>query len=100
MIVQGHRGVLYLREKNNKLHGTIRFPKWGNGAVEYLRSVSIGDGRIKFTRSANSAKEINRLGANYYFTQRFYGKYSASGNKIEGNFFNDRKEKHIWEGSR
>jgi len=100
VLVQGHRGVLYLREKDGRLYGTVRFPGWGKGAVEYIRSVRIGNGRIQFIRSANSAKEIKRLGANYYFTQRFYGSYSKSGKKIEGYFINDRKEKHLWEGSR
>jgi hypothetical protein len=100
VIVQGHAGIMFLREKDGKLSGTIRFPKWGNGAVEYLRGVQINDGRIQFTRSANSNKEIRRLGANYYFTQKFYGRYNASGKKIEGHFINDRKEKHLWEGSR
>lgn len=100
VVVQGHAGVLYLREKDDKLYGTIRFPKWGKGAVEYLRGVNIGNGRIQFSRSANAVKEINRLGANYYFTQKFYGTYSASGKKIEGHFINDRKEKHLWEANR
>ncbi len=100
VIVQGHPGILFLREKDGKLSGTMRFPKWGKGAVEYLRGVRIDNGKIRFTRSANSAKEIKRLGANYYFTHRFYGTYSKSGNKIEGYFINDRKEKHLWEGSR
>jgi hypothetical protein len=100
VIVQGHSGVLYLREKDGKLYGSMRFPKWGKGAVEYLRRVRISYGKIRFTRSANSSKEIKRLGANYYFTHRFYGTYSKSGKKIEGYFINDRKEKHLWEGSR
>ena len=100
VIVQGHSGVLYLREKDEKLYGSMRFPKWGKGAVEYLRGVRISNGKIRFTRSANSSKEINRLGANYYFTHRFYGTYSKSGKKIEGYFINDRQEKHLWEGSR
>ncbi len=100
VIVQGHAGILFLREKDGKLYGTIRFPKWGNGAVEYLRGLRINNDRIQFTRSANSSKEIRRLGANYYFTQKFYGRYNASGRKIEGHFINDRKEEHLWEGSR
>lgn len=100
VLVQGHPGVLFLREKDGKIYGTVRFPRWGNGAVEYLKGVQIADGKIRFTRSANSQQEIRRLGANYFFTQRFYGTYSASGRKIEGHFFNDRKEKHIWEGNR
>lgn len=100
VIVQGHPGILFLREKDGKLYGTMRFPEWGKGAVEYLRGVRINNGKIQFTRSANSDKEIRRLGANYFFTQRFYGTYSASGRKIEGHFINNRKEKHIWEGSR
>ena len=100
VIVQGHPGILVLREKEGKLYGTMRFPKWGKGAVEYLRGVQISNGRIQFTRSANTNQEIRRLGANYFFTQRFYGTYSASGRKIEGHFINNRKEKHIWEGSR
>ena len=98
--VQGHTGSLRLWIKDNRVSGTVQFPQWGKGATEYLKGVKISNGGISFTRSASSIKEINRLGANSYFTQKFSGRYSNSGKKINGFFINDRQEKHQWEADK
>ncbi len=88
--VQGHIGTLYLKATRKRVYGTIRFPKWGTGAYQRLKAVKIKNGSISFIRSANSVEETRRLGANRYFTQRFYGKYSSSGRTIKGRFTNAR----------
>ncbi len=98
--VQGHRGTLMLYIKDNKLYGYVKFPSWGKGAYEYLKSLSIKNGRIFFVRSANTAKEMTRLGANRFFTQKFSGEYNNNGKKIDGFFRNDLGEKHIWDAKR
>lgn len=95
--VQGHEGTLVLYEEEGKIHGTVRFPGWANGATEYLKNVKITDDKISFTRSATTVKEMRRLGANNLFTQRFSGTYSKSGKRIWGQFVNDRREKYQWE---
>lgn len=95
--VQGHEGTLVLYEEEGKIHGTVRFPGWANGATEYLKNVKISDNRISFTRSATTLKEMRRLGANNLFTQNFSGNYSKSGKRIWGQFINDRREKYQWE---
>lgn len=95
--VQGHEGTLVLYEEEGKIHGTVRFPGWANGATEYLKNVKITGEKISFTRSATTVKEMRRLGANNLFTQRFSGTYNKSGKRIWGQFVNDRREKYQWE---
>lgn len=98
--LQGYTGRLRLHQGEDKVTGTVQFPDWGNGKVEYLRGVSIGGGRIRFTRSANTDAEIRRLGANSYFTQKFSGTYSNSGKNISGFLINHRNEKHQWDAEK
>jgi len=98
--LQGHRGYLRLYIKKNRLKGYVRFTTWGKRAHEYLKKVSIKNGKIFFIRSANSPKEINRLGANSYFTQKFSGKYSQNGKIIKGFMKNNRGERHIWDAKK
>ncbi|HPS56654.1 MAG TPA: hypothetical protein PK514_00985 [Spirochaetota bacterium] len=95
--VQGHEGTLVLYEKEEKIYGTVRFPGWANGVTEYLTGIKITGDRINFTRSATTVKEMNRLGANNLFTQKFSGTYSKSGKRINGYFVNNRREKYQWE---
>jgi len=95
--LQGHEGILVLGVSKERVYGTLRFPDWGRGAVENLKGIKTGSGEVKFIRSASTAEEIRRLGANYLFKQTFSGKYSVSGKVIKGIMVNDRGEKHEWE---
>ncbi len=95
--VQGHEGTLVLYEKDEKIYGTVKFPGWANGATEYLKGIKITGDKISFTRSATTVKEMNRIGANNLFTQKFSGTYSKSGKRIHGYFVNNRREKYQWE---
>lgn len=96
--LQGHEGTLVLGvSKDQRLYGSVRFPGWGKGAVEYLKGVRISSGGVRFTRSASTPEEIRRLGANYLFKHNFSGKYNTSGKVIKGIMTNDRGERHEWE---
>jgi hypothetical protein len=85
-----------LRAGGGSLYGTIRFPDWGRGATEYLRNVRIVGGKIYFTRSATTAKEIRRLGTTSYFTQEYSGEYFRSGNFIRG-YYTVQGARKSWE---
>ncbi|HNX23970.1 MAG TPA: hypothetical protein PKG60_07950 [Spirochaetota bacterium] len=98
--LQGHEGILILGVSKEHVYGTVRFPQWGKGQVEYLKGTRISSGEVRFTRSASTPEEIRRLGANYLFKQKFSGTYSASGKVIKGYMINDRGEKHEWEAVR
>lgn len=100
ILLQGHEGVMVLGVSKERVYGTVRFPKWGRGAVEYLKGVKISGGGLRFTRSAATSDEIKRLGANYLFTQKFSGSYSSAGKVIKGFMTNDRGEKYEWEAVR
>ncbi len=101
IILQGHEGILVLGvSKKQQVYGSLRFPGWAKGAVEYLKGVRISSGGVRFTRSASTPEEIRRLGANYLFKHNFSGKYSSSGKVIKGIMTNDRKERHEWEAER
>jgi hypothetical protein len=95
--LQGHEGILVIGVSKERVYGTVRFPQWGKGAVEYLKGVRISSGGVRFLRSASTPEEIKRLGANYLFKQNFSGTYSSSGKVIKGFMINDRGEKHEWE---
>ncbi|HOP62380.1 MAG TPA: hypothetical protein PK358_09615 [Spirochaetota bacterium] len=98
--LQGYTGILRLRQNKDRITGTVRFPDWANGKTEYLKYIRIRGKKIYFTRSANSDREIRRLGANSYFTQKFSGTYSSSGRYIKGFLINHRKERHQWDAER
>ncbi len=98
--LQGYTGKLRLYKNKDRISGTVQFPDWGNGKVEYLRGISISGGGIRFTRSANTEAEMRRLGANSYFTQKFSGTYSNSGKTIRGFLINHRNEKHQWDAQK
>ncbi len=98
--LQGHEGILFLGVSDERVYGTVRFPQWGKGAVETLKGLRISGGEIKFTRSASTQKEVQRLGANYLFKQKFSGTYSSSGKVIKGFMVNDRGEKYEWEAEK
>lgn len=98
--LQGYTGKLRLYKNRDRISGTVQFPDWGNGKVEYLKGISIGSGRIRFIRSANTEAEMRRLGANSYFTQKFSGTYGNSGKTISGFLVNHRNEKHQWDAQR
>ena len=99
--VSGHVGYLYLRVRNNRPYGTIRFPEWANGVHEILRSLRINRQRktIFFIRSVLTMKELRRVGANTYFTQKFYARYSYQGKVLKGKYIN-RGAKNSWEAEK
>jgi len=98
--LQGHEGILIIGITKDRIYGTVRFPQWGNGAVEHLKGVRISSGEVRFLRSASTTEEMKRLGANYLFKQKFTGTYSSSGKVIKGFMVNDRGEKYEWEAAR
>jgi hypothetical protein len=100
ILLQGHEGILVLGVSKDRIYGTVRFPQWGKGAVEYLKGVRISSGEVRFLRSASTPEEIKRLGANYLFKQKFSGTYSSTGKVIKGFMINDRREKYEWEAMR
>jgi len=95
--LQGHEGILVLGVSKERVYGSVKFPGWGKGAVEYLKAVRVSSSGVRFTRSASTPEEIRRLGANYLFKQNFSGNYSSSGKIIKGIMTNDRGERHEWE---
>jgi hypothetical protein len=98
--LQGYTGKLRLYKNKEKISGTVRFPDWANGKVEYLKNIRISGDRISFTRSATTEAEVRRLGASSRFTQRFTGRYSDGGRYIKGYLVNHRKERHQWDAAR
>lgn len=98
--LQGYTGKLRLYRGKDKITGTVQFPDWANGKVEYLKNIKISGDRISFTRSAPTDAEVRRLGANSRFTQRFNGKYSGGGRYIKGFLINQRKERHQWDAQK
>lgn len=99
ILASGHTGYLYLRAKNGQVYGMVRFPDWANGVNEGLWGVRISGNSIYFTRGVNSEQQRRRVGINYYFTQRYYGRYTQSGRKIEGYYLRDGV-RSIWSAER
>ena len=97
--VAGHEGYLYLKQKNNRLYGGVKFPNWANGVYEPLKNIKIEKNRIYFTRSATSIKEVRRIGASSYFTQTYSGTYYAKGREIKG-FYKHSGAKHSWKAEK
>jgi len=83
---ENHIGYLYLSYKNNKLRGTVIFPKWARGVYEPLKNIKIKKRRITFTRSATTHKEMERIGLNNQIIQEYKGYFSASGKSIKGTY--------------
>ncbi|HON79873.1 MAG TPA: hypothetical protein PK544_15375 [Spirochaetota bacterium] len=99
ILASGHTGYLYLRAKNGRVYGVVRFPQWANGVNEGLRGVSISGNTIRFSRAVTSERERRRIGINYYFTQRYYGRYTGNGKKIEGHYLRDGV-RSVWSAER
>ena len=95
--LQGYIGKLRLYKNKDKISGTVQFPDWANGKVEYLKYIRISGDRISFTRSASTDAEVRRLGAGSRFSQKFSGRYSDGGRFIKGYLINHRKERHQWD---
>lgn len=93
----GHIGILYLREHEGKPAGTVRFPKWGKGVNEPLYGVDVKGRNISFTRSVSSEREMNRVGAQHKFVQRYYGRFSDDGRTVKGHFLRSGT-RYSWEG--
>ncbi len=95
----GHRGYLLIQYKNDRLYGTIRFPKWAKGAYEPCKGIRITGNRIYFTRSVTSVRELRRVGATTYFTQQYSGTYYNNGKYIKGFYLRDGG-KFMWEATK
>jgi len=80
---------LFLRQGKTGPAGTMRFPKWGNGVNEHLRSLEIKGKEIRFVRSVTTAREMKRVGAPSMFVQRYRGEFGADGKSISGHFLRD-----------
>lgn len=89
ILASGHTGYLYLRAKNGQVYGVVRFPQWANGVNEGLRGVRIAGNALYFSRAVTSEHERKRIGINYYFTQRYNGRYTQNGRRIEGYYLRD-----------
>ena len=83
---EGNMGYLYLREKNGRLYGTIRFPNYANGVYEGIKNLKISKNRISFTRSATTSKELKRIGVSSFFKQDYSGWFNKKGNYIQGQY--------------
>lgn len=95
----GNRGYLSIRASGGTVYGTVRFPDWGRGATEYLKSMAIVNGRISFIRSATTRQELSRLGASSSFIQVYSGEYLRSGSLIRG-FYTVQGQRKAWEAVR
>lgn len=85
--VSGNDGYLYLKLRNGRIYGSIRFPHWANGSFEPLKRLRIyKNGRISFIRSVESQEEANKVGVRTFFTQWFYGNYRKDGTEIHGDY--------------
>ncbi|MDY6970259.1 MAG: hypothetical protein SVR08_16620 [Spirochaetota bacterium] len=94
-----YKGILDLNMKDDKPYGTIRFQNWGNGAVEYLKDITIKGSKISFIRSITTPEEKKRIGSTRYLRQRFIGKFSKDGNSIYG-YFEERGSQSTWKAER
>ena len=92
----GNRGYLAIRAYGGSVYGTVRFPEWGRGATEYLKYMTIANGRISFTRSVTTKQELSRLGAPSFFVQAYSGEFLRSGGLIRG-FYTVQGQRKSWE---
>ncbi len=92
----GNRGYLAIRAYGGSIYGTVRFPEWGRGATEYLKYMTIANGRISFTRSVTTKQELSRLGAPSFFVQAYSGEFLRSGGLIRG-FYTVQGQRKSWE---
>ncbi len=97
--VAGNIGYLYLKKRDGRLQGTIRFPDWANGAYEPLKSLWISKGKIGFIRSVDTPREAKYVGVSTYFIQEYSGAYVRKGNMIEGTYIS-RGVKNQWRAYR
>lgn len=97
--VSGHRGTMIISKKNGSLTGTIQFPQWAKGQIEYLRKVRIAGNIITFTRAVEDEKERRRIGAPTFFVQNFSGEITEGGKFMKGQFTN-YGAKEMWEAEK
>jgi|GEM_PF-336494 len=83
---EGHNGFMYIRQKNGYLYGTIRFPKYANGAYEKMKYLQIKGNYISFTRSAQTSAEVRYVGVSKKFIQQYRGAYKRGGWYITGTY--------------
>ncbi|HDP80486.1 MAG TPA: hypothetical protein ENN21_06545 [Spirochaetes bacterium] len=95
----GNDGQLFLGVKDGRVYGFIRFPDWGKGAAEPLKGLRLTAKKIQFVRSITTLNELNRTGANTYFTQQYYGEFTSDGKGIQG-FYLVTGQKKQWQAYR
>ncbi|MBN1500821.1 MAG: hypothetical protein JW982_11725 [Spirochaetes bacterium] len=95
IFLSGHEGTLYIRYKNGRVYGGVKFPNWANGVYEPLKDVRIKNGELSFTRSATTLKDIRRIGISSYFTQTFTGRLYPKTGEIKG-FFTNSGARQSW----
>lgn len=81
-----YRGELATYVKDGRFYGTLKFYNWGNGTPQPLKNLRINNNRIYFVRSITTKDELERYGGTAYFTQEFFGIFSADGNLIRGYY--------------
>ncbi len=99
IVAAAHRGILRLWMHKGRVYGTIRFPYWARGKVEYLKGVRIRGRSIRFVRSITTLKEQRRIGSSSYFTQVYYGKYYRRGRQIKG-YYTRNGHRGLWEAKK
>jgi hypothetical protein len=92
----GNNGFLFIGASGGALYGSIRFPDWGRGAVEPLKSIGIVNGKLRFIRSVTTQREMGLTGASGYFIQEYSGEYRQSGKMIKG-YYTVRGQRKYWE---
>lgn len=80
------RGELVTYVKDGRFYGTLKFYNWGNGTPQPLKNLRINNDRIYFVRSITTKEELERYGGTAYFSQEFFGIFSADGNFIRGYY--------------
>jgi hypothetical protein len=99
IVAAAHRGYLQLWSRDGRVYGSIRFPNWARGKVEYLKGVSISGNNIRFVRSVTTREVQVRIGSSTYFTQVYYGTYYSNGRLIKGYYTRDG-HRGLWEAKK
>ncbi len=86
MSAAGHKGYLYLRDREGRPYGTVKFPGWGKGVNEPLKSLAVKGRHISFVRSVTTEAERKRIGAPSLFIQNYFGQFSGNGRFVRGHF--------------
>ena len=89
VVAAGHKGYLYLREREGRPSGTIRFPGWGKGVHEPLKGLAVKGRHVSFVRSVSTGAEMKRVGSQSFFTQSYFGRFTSDGRSVTGHFIRE-----------